>query len=237
MKPRRILFAADDHYDSHAGKHICGALSGDFEIVFCENDWSAFTNLDLAETYDLVILHMIADTCGNPRPDAAVEEQIKAYCERGKDLLLLHGSSAAFWHWDWWRRIVGLRWVRGNDPDGVPPSTHPTRPYKVDVVASSHPLSSRLKPLDLPADELYINLQEVSPVTVLMETSTDEGLFPQCYECTTPWGGRIIGFIPGHCREVTTHPDLVFNVNTLIEYLLAAPEENPRASCLAGGIR
>ena len=37
-------------------------------------------------------------------------------------LLLLHGSSAAFWHWDWWRRIVGYRWVRGNDPDGIPAS-------------------------------------------------------------------------------------------------------------------
>ena len=75
---------------------------------------------------------------------------------------------------------------------------------------------------DLPADELYINMQHVGPITVLMETQTVEGTFPQCYECTTPWGGRLIGFIPGHAEAVTTHPDLVANVTTLIKELLPA---------------
>ena len=219
---QKILFVADDHYDSRAGERICGALSGNLDIAFYENDWSAFTKRNLADTYDLLILHMIAGTCGNAMPNAAVEEQVKAYCEQGKNLLLLHGASAAFWHWEWWRRIVGLRWVRGNDPDGVPPSTHPRRPYQVDIVASSHPLASRLRPLALSTDEIYINLQQVSPeITVLMETKTEEGVFPQCYECATPWGGRILGFIPGHDKAVTTHPDLIFDVEALIRDLLA----------------
>ena len=199
--------------------HIFDGIKKDFEVVYHENDWSGFTDCDLAETYDLIILHMIADTCGNPMPDDAVETKVKAYCERGGNLLLLHGSSAAFWHWDWWRKIVGLRWVRRNDPDGVPASNHPKRPYRVEVVESPHPLCTRLKAFDLPVDEIYINLQPVCPVTVLMETSTEEGLFPQCYECKTPWGGTIVGFIPGHCKAAVTHPALIHNIKTLIDYL------------------
>lgn len=215
-----ILFVADDHFNSCPGKRIYEQIKDGYDIRFYENDWSGFTDFDLSAECDLLVLNMIADTCGNELPGAEAEQQLKKYCENGGNILLLHGSSAAFWHWDWWRKIVGLRWVRGNDPDGVEASTHPKRPYKVKVAKNSHPLCVRLVDMDFPADEIYINLQQTCPVSILMETFTDEGTFPQCYECATPWGGKIIGFIPGHDSAVTTAPELTSNVRTLIDYLL-----------------
>jgi hypothetical protein len=213
-----LYFAADDHYNSNPGKMIYEEIKDRHDIKFSENDWSIFSE-GLADDCDLLILNMIADTCGLEKPDAEAEKHVKAYCEKGGNILLLHGGSAAFWHWDWWRPIVGYRWVRPNDPDQVEKSTHPVRPYKVNVSKTRHPLCGKLKDMDLPEDEIYTSLEQTCPAMVLMETTTDEGTFAQCYENITPWGGKIVGFIPGHRESVTRHPDLVHNVNTLIEYL------------------
>lgn len=214
-----ILFAADNHYGAHPGARINECLKG-FDIAFHEDDWSCFTKYELENECDLMILNMIGDTCEVPHPDSKAEEAIKKYCEAGKNILLLHGSSAAFWEWAWWREIVGLRWVRPNDPEQIPASTHPKRPFKVSVSKTRHPLCSELKALDLPQDEIYINLEQMGPVTTLMETFTDEGTFPQAYESRTPWGGTILCFIPGHAQEVTQNNDVVHNISTMINYLL-----------------
>ena len=223
-----ITFLADDHYGAHPGAVLNEAL-GEFlaepfksrhPIFFAENDLSALEAPGFAKECELLILNMIGETCDQPAPGAAAERAVRAYVEAGKPLLLLHGSSAAFWEWDWWRTMVGLRWVRPNDPDGVEPSTHPVRPYLVSFSKCRHPLCKRLKPMDLPKDEIYTRLEQVGPVTVLMETDTDEGTFPQCWENTTPWGGRVLGFLSGHYPEAVRTPALVENVATLIEDLL-----------------
>ena len=54
----------------------------------------------------------------------------------------------------------------------------------------------------------------------LMETHIEEGTFVQCCEAVTPFGGRIVSFIPGHKPEVTSLPVLIGNVKVLIDYLL-----------------
>ena len=169
---------------------------------------------------ELVMLDMIGGTCGQVHPGEGAERAMRRWCEAGGDLLLLHGSSAAFWQWEWWRNIVGFRWVRPGDPDGVVPSAHPKHPCRVEVAKVRHPLAKLLRPLELPCDEIYINLEQVSPTVTLMETRIDEGVFPQCYETVTPWGGRILSFIPGHLPEVTGNPDLVHNITVLVDYLL-----------------
>jgi hypothetical protein len=215
-----ITFLADDHYDAHPGAVLNEALTGRFPIVFAENDLSALEAPGFAEKCELLILNVIGETCNQPAPSAAAERAVRAYVEARKPLLLLHGSSAAFWEWAWWRTLVGLRWVRGGDPDGVPASTHPVRPYKVEVSKCRHPLCKVLKPMDLPKDEIYTRLEQVGPVTVLMETTTDEGTFPQVWENVTPWGGRVIGFLPGHGQDAVRNPALVENAAALIQYLL-----------------
>ena len=74
--------------------------------------------------------------------------------------------------------------------------------------------------MDLGEDEIYTRLEQTAPATILMETTIEEGTFPQCWENTTPWGGRVIGFLPGHRKETFLNAQLVSNVALLISSLL-----------------
>jgi hypothetical protein len=189
-------------------------------IAFYENDLTPLNDGSiLSGDCELLILNLIAGTGNQPLAGAEAEKSLRVYLERGNPLLLVHGGSAAFWHWPWWRSIVGYRWVRGDDPDGFAPSTHPTRGYRLDVSKARHPLCKQLKSFDVPEDEIYIRLEQTCPATVLMETTTVEGTFPQCYECTTAWGGRVIGFLPGHKPQVAGSDDVAETVATLIRDL------------------
>ena len=217
-----IYFFADDHYGVHPGKTIRDYLPDEWKnkIIFTENDWSLLDSGEWLRDCELLILNMIGDTCGQPHPGTGAEKAIREWCENGGNLLLLHGSSAAFWKWDWWRKLSGLRWVRPGDPDGVPPSTHPVKPYCVTRCKSRHPLTLQLQEMNLPEDEIYTNLELTAPVFGIMETTISEGTFLQCAETMTPHGGKIIHFLPGHSPVVTGDPLFIQNITTLINYLL-----------------
>lgn len=216
-------FFADDHFMTHAGKLICKNLPANIrtKTIFCENDLELLESGKWVDDCELLILHMIASTCNQPFPGNGAEKAVSEYCRRGGNILLLHGSSAAFWHWDWWRPIVGFRWVRPNDPDGITPSIHPVAPCSIQVSKVRHPLAKQLRPVKLPADEIYINLEQMNPAVILMETDVQGKTFPQAYLSETPWGGQIAAFIPGHLPECTTNPDLLANISTLVNWLLS----------------
>jgi len=148
-----ILFVADNHYGQHCGRHINDMISDRYPVAFHEDDWSCLEQ-SFVDTTELLILNMIAGTCNLPLPDSACEAPVREYMHSGRPVLLLHGGSAAFWHWAWWRTLVGYRWVRSNDPDSTNTSWHPKRPYAVRPANSRHPLIRRLQPMDLPEDEL-----------------------------------------------------------------------------------
>ncbi len=217
-----IAFFADNHFKARPGYELHQRLKDRYGIAFHEDESGPLPEA-LADTRcELLMLNWISDTSGNAHPGAETEAAVKAWVEAGKPLLLLHGASAAFHAWDWWRAMVGLRWVRGGDPDGFAPSTHPVRPYSVRVSKTRHPLSKQLRDFDLPKDEIYINLEQTCPVSVLMETTTDEGTYPQAYICATPWGGTVGGFIPGHAPHAFENTVLVGNVAAMIDYLVSA---------------
>lgn len=217
-----IYFFADDHYGVHPGKNIFEHLPEDLKnrITFFENDWSLLESGKWLDDCELLILNLIGTTCNLPHPDENAEKAVKAWCEKGGNALLLHGSSAAFWQWDWWRKIVGYRWVRPNDPDEVPKSTHPVKPYSLRVTKNRHPLGAKLVPFDLETDEIYTELEQVSPAMVLMDTFIEEGVFPQCLEAITPWNGKFVSFIPGHAPAATANEYLIKNITEIINYLL-----------------
>ena len=215
-----IFFFADNHYNKFPGREIYRQLENDYKFNFYEDDWSPMAAEDFADKCDLLVLNMIGDTCNIAHPSAAAEKQIRKYAEKGGNFLLLHGSSAAFWQWGWWREIVGFRWVRPNDPDSVPSSTHPKKPYKVEVSKCRHELCGKLRTIEFPEDEIYTELEQTCPATILMQTGIEEGTFPQAYECATPWGGRILGYLPGHEPEVTSSPEFIFNIRVLLDSLL-----------------
>lgn len=216
-----ILYVADSHYGAHPGLHSYGEIASAYpEMRFTEDDWSVFTRHDLAADCDLLILNMIAGTCDIPSPDAQAASAVKAYCRTGKPLLLLHGGSASFWPYRWFRDLCGFRWVRPNDPDGVVASSHPVEPYVVRGAKTSHPLAKRLVEMELPEDEIYTRLEQREPMWVLMTTTLADGTYPQCTESSTQWGNRVVNFLPGHSPAVTRHPLYIRNLKTIIDDLL-----------------
>ena len=217
-----IYFFSDSHFEKHCGAQLFRQFPENLKnrTVFTENQWDILEKGDWEKDCELLILNMIGTTCAQPHPGSGAEAAVKRYVERGGNILMLHGSSAAFWQWDWWRRIVGLRWVRPNDPDNVVPSVHPVKPYSLRITKNSHPLSLKLVPFALEADEIYTEMEQVSPVFVLMDTFIEEGVYPQCAETITPWNGKFVSFIPGHSVEAASNPALIRNVTAIINYLI-----------------
>ncbi|MEI3005043.1 MAG: hypothetical protein V8T87_10560 [Victivallales bacterium] len=97
-----IYFFADNHYGVHPGKviyeHLPVELKG--KISFFNDEWEPLEHSDWNRDCELLILNMIGATCDQPHPGADAEKRVRSYLERGGDVLLLHGSSAAFWMWD-----------------------------------------------------------------------------------------------------------------------------------------
>lgn len=217
-----IYFFADNHFAMEPGKHLLGKFSPELRerIRFYQDDWTMLESGEWADSCELLILNMIAGTCNQPMPGPGAEKAVRRYCEKGGPILLLHGSSAAFWGWSWWRELPGLRWVRPNDPDQQIASTHPKAPCTIRVTKTRHPLAAKLRPFDLPEDEIYTALEETAPFMTLMDTVVNGETWPQCCETITPWHGRIVSFIPGHKPVCTENPDLVYNVETMVGYLL-----------------
>lgn len=218
--PRPIFFVADGHYGTRAGRVLYESLRNHYPIRFHEDDWSGLAEELDAREHSLLVLHCIAEGGSLPRPPPQAELRVKRYLESGGNVLLLHGSSAAFWNWDWWRPLVGLRWVRPDDPDGAAPSTHPIRSYLARPSKTRHPLASRLQDVRVLEDELYMDLEQTGPVTVLMDARVNEGTFPIGYLAATPWGGFMAGYLPGHAPRVVSLPENIGNCRAFIEWLM-----------------
>ena len=217
-----IYFFADSHFDKHCGANLYKWFPAELKArtVFTENQWDILEDGSWEKDCELLILNMIGTTCGQPHASSGAEAAVKRYVERGGNILMLHGSSAAFWHWDWWRQLCGFRWVRPNDPDTVERSVHPVHDYSIVPAKSRHALTGKLKPFTLENDEIYIKCEQTLPMTVLMETDTDEGIYPQCVECITPYGGKQIIFLPGHRVESFDNKTFIENNFVLVDYLL-----------------
>ena len=148
------------------GVHTCGltapalsqALVPQLPHQFYAGSYQPLRKL-LPETTCL-ILHLIGHHKGFGYAEADLEPVVRRYINQGKSVILLHASSAAFTHWSWWRRLVGLRWVR------VAILRHPYKIEPTDSVPADLPLRS----LHISGDECYVDLQPEGSVEVLMQT-------------------------------------------------------------------
>jgi hypothetical protein len=215
-----IYFFADNHYDTRAGFCLNEKLKMDYNIKFHEDDLSAISSKGFFEECELLVINLICGTGKLGMPGQEIEGYLKQYCESGRPLFLIHAGSAAFWQWTWWRKLTGLRWVRENDPDDIAPSVHPLKDFSVKVVNAGHALSKELKGFKLENDEIYTMLEKTGPLDILMETTIAEGTYPMAYVSKNQWNGTVLGFLPGHRQESLENVELIYDVKTMINYVL-----------------
>lgn len=199
---RVIIFFADRHFGSYVGKVQAEILSEFSQVIYIEEDYGQLIKALGEHPESILALNAITETPGNETLPAEAEAPIKAHLERGNDLWVMHGASAALWPWKWWRDLMKIRWVRNNDPDGAEPSWHPVEPYTLTVTEQGTTAVPSLKTLEVPKDELYVALAEEPGAEVWMTATYDGQVWPQVYSFSNPWNGTVCGWIPGHDPEV-----------------------------------
>lgn len=221
-----ILFLADNHYGSLGGRNIHQALRDRFPFHFVEDsDYVDYLEAGDLERHSALVTCAIGSTCDIPHASDKAGLALRKWLETGVPVVLLHGGSASFWKWDWWRRMVGLRWVRGQDPDGVEASFHPVEPYSLQATSSSHPLAQRLRSFDVPEDEIYLKLEQTLPLEVLLETEYDGVRYPMAYATTSTWNNPVFGYLPGHHSQAVLHPSNLANIEAILTFALGAGED------------
>lgn len=217
----RILFLADNHYGTYCGRAVYTALQADYDGDLLEDDYGdKLADLDYS-AYGMLVTWAIGDTPGAPHAPATAAAPLRAWLSQGVPMVLLHGGSASFWQWDWWRELVGYRWVRKSDADGFSPSVHPIVPYELLPVKGRHPLCPRLEAFAVPQDELYIELEETRPVQRLLEATHAGRSYAQAWATSNPWGGTVLGYLPGHDPAVAASGPNLANIRTLLDYALS----------------
>ncbi len=196
-----ILFA-DRHYGTHAGRWIAGHLSDLTDVVFVEEDYDALIRAIHDRPGEALAFHAIFATPGNESMPPEMESVIRTHLDGGADVWILHGGSAAFWPWTWWRQLMRVRWVRKDDEDVSTPSWHPVIPYRIEVTDTGEARCPGLESLDLPEDELYVNLHQSGDIETWMTAEYEGVAWPQVYTHPGLSGGTVYGWIPGHKPEV-----------------------------------
>ena len=155
---------------------------------------------------------LVTYTC-NVRPDAAQQDALAAFVERGGRWLALHGTSSAIDKPDATSpvfrtpRVLGtVATVLGNQFLAHPP----IEPYTVEITDPDHPLVKGIAPFEV-RDELYV-LELHPPLEVLLHTRftgpcrgfaegdiTDDEPRPVLY-LRRSGAGLVCFFTLGHCR-------------------------------------
>lgn len=216
--PPNILFLGDNHYQSYGARAIAGALDCEYRITYLEDNYGeALLDIDLSH-FDFLITAAIGDTPEAPHAPSEAEGGVQSWLSTGIPILLLHGGSATFWRWSWWRALTGLRWVRREDPDGLPASIHPVCEYKLQKAKGRHPLMDQLREIDVPTDEIYTKLAGTRPFTRLMETTLNGETHTQAYSSINDWGAPVLGYLPGHKSDIAASADNIANIRAMIQY-------------------
>ena len=74
-----------------------------------------------------------------------------------------------------------------------------------------HPLKQILKSFSVLQDELYTELEQTCPATILLEAHNSNNRYPVCYETQPSWTGKIITYIPGHYESIILQPENIYN--------------------------
>ncbi len=147
--------------------------------------------------YDAILLHF-----KNYKPlpgEAQARENLKAFVDRGKGLVLTHFACGAFEDWPEFADLVGRVWDprKGHDP---------RRAFAVRIVGAAHPITRDMKDFEAD-DELYWCLKGDRPVDVLaVARSTVTGRDEPIAFAFERGKGRVFQTLLGHDARAIERP-------------------------------
>lgn len=156
---------------------------------------------DLRKLYDVLVLY---DSIQVEHLPERHRENLRAFAESGKGVVLLHHAIVDFADWEWWWREVmgGLYVLKARE--GMPASSYLHDVEMVVEPVGGHPVTRGLPPMRL-FDETYKNVWRREDVVPLLRTNhpTSDAVigWVSPYEKS-----RVVFLQPGHGRETHELP-------------------------------
>jgi type 1 glutamine amidotransferase len=150
---------------------------------------------DIRDRYDVLILYNMTDEISE-----AGKQNLTAFVEAGKGVVVLHHAVLSFRNWDWWReQVTGTRPMTKERQGPGPGFMH-----DVDLVLTEvepHPITQGLHPMHI-VDETYAMLEFSPKAKVLMKTDHPTSNGPVVWLGTHP-KARVVSIQLGH--DHTSH--------------------------------
>jgi predicted dehydrogenase len=202
---KKILLYADEHYGSGGREGIAEFLSevtGQEPVVLD----AATTVLSSEHLRDVDLLCLY-----HTQVEAAQEtkEALETWVKDGKPLALLHAALGAYPDWETYKQWAGRVWTGR--------SSHPYEPSMLKSTEAD-PLSLAWSEAWLPADEVYIDLEDTAPVSEALVVTITTGQHPAAW--TSVAQPQIGAWMPGHRRDAWRVPALRQGLTALLLRLL-----------------
>ena len=152
---------------------------------------------DLRRRYDVLVLYDMPKTLS-----AAGRANLQAYAESGKGIVVLHHALCSHNDWDWYRDLVGARYLV-QPLDGRPASTFKHDETIPVAMASPHPITRGLALAEI-HDETYKGMW-ISPQITLLLTTTHPLADPPLAWISPYAQSRVVAIQLGHGREAHGH--------------------------------
>jgi type 1 glutamine amidotransferase len=153
---------------------------------------------ELVSRYDVLVLYDLSKTLS-----AEGRANLQAFAESGKGIIVLHHALCSYNDWEWYRELVGGRYLL-EPQGGRPPSTYSHDETIPVALAGPHPITRGVAITEI-HDETYKGMWFSPDITVLLTTSHPLADPPLAW--ISPYAkSRVVAIQLGHGREAHGHP-------------------------------
>jgi type 1 glutamine amidotransferase len=153
---------------------------------------------DLRGRYDVLVVYDMPATLS-----AAGRANLQAFAESGKGIVVLHHALCSHNDWDWYRDLVGARYLLDAQA-GRPASTYKHGETIPVAIGRPHPITRGIALTEL-YDETYKGMWLAPQNTVLL-TTTHPLADPALAWVSGYPSSRVVAIQPGHGRETHSNP-------------------------------
>jgi type 1 glutamine amidotransferase len=153
---------------------------------------------DVRPRYDVVVLYDMPATLS-----ATGRANLQAFAESGKGIVVLHHALCSHNDWDWYRDLVGARYLVEAQP-GRPASTYKHDETIPVTIARPHAITAGVALTEI-FDETYKGMW-IAPANTVLLTTTHPLADPPLAWISAYDRSRVVAIQLGHGRQAHGHP-------------------------------